>query len=161
MSDDSVYQQHIRDALADIAAYTGAGRDAFFAERMRQDATLRKLEIIGQAVKNLSDETRSREPHIPWKQIAGMRDKVIHDYFGVNLKIVWAVSRPKSRPTFLPLGRAPSGRRSGVLRPSHYWERRPSDRRSLTSRAFELPEAASADRANPVRPSSLFACRPF
>ena len=57
---------------------------------MRQDATLRKLEIIGQAVKNLSDETRSREPEIPWKQIAGMRDKVIHDYFGVNLEIVWA-----------------------------------------------------------------------
>ena len=91
MSDDSVYLQHIRDALADIAAYTGAWRDAFFAERMRQDATLRKLEIIGQAVKKLSDETRSREPEIAWKQIAGMRDKVIHDYFGVNLEIVWAV----------------------------------------------------------------------
>ena len=58
---------------------------------MRQDATLRKLEIIGQAVKNLSDETRSREPEIPWKQIAGMRDRVIHDYFGVHLEIVWAV----------------------------------------------------------------------
>ena len=58
---------------------------------MRQDATLRKLEIIGQAVKSLSDETRSRGPEIPWKQIAGMRDKVIHDYFGVNLEIVWAV----------------------------------------------------------------------
>ena len=57
---------------------------------MIQDATLRKLEIIGQAVKNLSDETRSREPEIPWKQIAGMRDKVIHDYFGVNLEVVWA-----------------------------------------------------------------------
>ena len=60
MSDDSVYLQHIRDALADIAAYTGAGRDAFFAERMRQDATLRKLEIIGQAVKKLSDELGSQ-----------------------------------------------------------------------------------------------------
>ena len=91
MSDDSVYLQHIRDALADIATYTGEGRDAFFAEGMRQDATLRKLEIIGQAVKKLSDETRSREPEIAWKQIAGMRDKVIHDYFGVNLEIVWAV----------------------------------------------------------------------
>lgn len=91
MSDDSVYLRHIRDALADIAEYTRAGREAFFAERMRQDATLRKLEIIGQAVKSLSNETRSREPDIPWKQIAGMRDKVIHDYFGVNLQIVWAV----------------------------------------------------------------------
>jgi uncharacterized protein with HEPN domain len=58
---------------------------------MRQDATLRKLEVVGQAVKNLSDHTKSLQPGIPWKQIAGMRDKVIHDYFGVNLEIVWAV----------------------------------------------------------------------
>jgi uncharacterized protein with HEPN domain len=58
---------------------------------MRQDATLRKLEVIGQAVKNLSEPTKSRRPEIPWKQIAGMRDKVIHGYFGVNLEIVWAV----------------------------------------------------------------------
>jgi uncharacterized protein with HEPN domain len=93
VKDDSVYLRHIRDALADISTYTAAGRDAFFAERMRQDATLRKLEIIGQAVKNLSDDSRLREPDIQWKRIAGMRDKVIHDYFGVNLEIVWRSSR--------------------------------------------------------------------
>ena len=54
MKDDRVYLQHVRDALDDIATYTSVGRDAFFADRMRQDATLRKLEVIGQAVKNLS-----------------------------------------------------------------------------------------------------------
>jgi uncharacterized protein with HEPN domain len=91
VKDDRVYLNHIHDALDDIATYTGAGRDVFLADRMRQDATLRKLEVIGQAVKNLSEATKSRQPHIPWKQIAGMRDKVIHDYFGVNLEIVWAV----------------------------------------------------------------------
>jgi uncharacterized protein with HEPN domain len=91
VKDDRVYLEHIRDALADIETYTSGGRDAFFEQRIRQDATLRKLEVIGQAVKNLSDEAKSRQPHIPWKQIAGMRDKVIHDYFGVNLEIVWAV----------------------------------------------------------------------
>lgn len=42
-------------------------------------------------VKNLSEHTKSRQPEMPWKQIAGMRDKVIHDHFGVNLEIVWAV----------------------------------------------------------------------
>lgn len=89
MKDDRVYLQHIRDALDDIAAYTSTGHDAFFAERMRQDAVLRKLEIIGQAVKHLSEQTRSAEADIPWKLIAGMRDKVIHDYFGVDLEIVW------------------------------------------------------------------------
>jgi len=91
VKDDRVYLEHIRDALADIATYTSTGRDAFFDERIRQDATLRKLEVIGQAVKNLSEESKSKRPQIPWKQIAGMRDKVIHDYFGVNLEIVWAV----------------------------------------------------------------------
>jgi uncharacterized protein with HEPN domain len=91
VKDDRVYLEHIRDALADIATYTSAGREAFFDQRIRQDATLRKLEVIGQAVKNLSEESKSRRPQIPWKQIAGMRDKVIHDYFGVNLDIVWAV----------------------------------------------------------------------
>ncbi len=85
MKDDRVYLEHIR------ATYTNAGRGAFFADRMRQDATLRKLQVIGQAVKNLSEDAKSRQPQIPWKQIAGMRDKVIHDYFGVNLEIVWAV----------------------------------------------------------------------
>jgi uncharacterized protein with HEPN domain len=91
MKDDRAYLQHIRDALQDIAAYCGSDHDAFLDDRMRQDATLRKLEVIGQAVKNLSEDSKSREPEIPWKQIAGMRDKVIHDYFGVNLEIVWAV----------------------------------------------------------------------
>jgi uncharacterized protein with HEPN domain len=91
VKDDRVYLQHIRDALDDIANYANAGREAFLAERMRQDAPLRKLQVIGQAVKSLSENSKSRQPHIPWKQIAGLRDKVIHDYFGVNLDIVWAV----------------------------------------------------------------------
>jgi uncharacterized protein with HEPN domain len=91
VKDDRVYLQHIQDALDDIFQCCSTDRDAFFTDRMRQDATLRKLEVIGQAVKNLSNHTKSLQPEIPWKQIAGMRDKVIHDYFGVNLEIVWAV----------------------------------------------------------------------
>ena len=74
------------------------GRDAFFAERIRQDATIRKLQVIGQAVKNLSDASKAQYPAIPWKQVAGLRDKVIHDYFGINLEIVWAVVE-KDLPT--------------------------------------------------------------
>ena len=57
MKDDRVYLQHIRDALEDIAGDANAGRDAFFAERMRQDATIRKLQVIGQAVKSLSENS--------------------------------------------------------------------------------------------------------
>ena len=84
MKDDRVYLQHIRDAITDVIGYTRSGRDVFLNDRMRQDATLRKLEVIGQAVKNLSDACKLREPSIPWRQF-------IHDYFGVNLEIVWGV----------------------------------------------------------------------
>src|SRR4051794_9669008 len=89
MKNDRVYLEHIRDALGDIKAYASSGRETFFAEVMRQDATLRKLGVIGEAVKKLSDDAKSRQPDIRWKQIAGMRDWVIHNYFGVNLEIVW------------------------------------------------------------------------
>jgi uncharacterized protein with HEPN domain len=75
VKDDRVYLQHIQEALRDVVGYCGTDREGFFSDRMRQDATLRKLEVIGQAVKNLGDRTKSLEPNIPWKQIAGMRDK--------------------------------------------------------------------------------------
>ena len=91
MKDERVYLGHIRDAVNDIEQYTSVGRDAFVAERMRHDAVIRKLEIIGEAVKQLSDATKDRRPEIPWKQIAGMRDRLTHDYFGVDLALVWRV----------------------------------------------------------------------
>jgi uncharacterized protein with HEPN domain len=87
--DERVYLH--RDAIEDIVAYCGNDHPAFLGERMRQDATFRKMEVIGQAAKNLSEQTKSREPEIPWKQFAGMRDKVSYDYFGVNLEIVWGM----------------------------------------------------------------------
>ena len=91
MKDDRFYPMHIRDALADLGACASPGRDAFFAERLRQDGIIRKLEVSGEAVKGLSVEARVRRPEIPWRQIAGMRDKIAHEYFGVNLELVWMV----------------------------------------------------------------------
>ena len=91
MKEERVYLGHIQDAINDIEEYTSVGRDAFMAERIRQDAVIRKREIIGEAVKQLSDPTKERQPEIPWKQIAGMRDRLTHDYFGVDLALVWRV----------------------------------------------------------------------
>jgi len=54
-----------------------------------QSAVIRELEIIGEAAKNVSVETKSKHPDIPWKQMSGLRDKLIHDYFGVDLDAVW------------------------------------------------------------------------
>lgn len=91
MKDERVYLGHIRDAINDIEEYVSAGRDVFMAERMRQDAVIRKLEIIGEAVKRLSESTKDARREIPWRQIAGMRDRLTHDYFGVDLVLVWRV----------------------------------------------------------------------
>ena len=94
MRDDRIYLGHIRDAIEDIEQYAAVGHDVFLTDRMRQDAVIRKLEIIGEAVKNLSAQVRQARPEIPWKRIAGMRDRLTHDYFGVDLSLVWiAVDR--------------------------------------------------------------------
>jgi uncharacterized protein with HEPN domain len=91
VSDDQVYLAHIRDAIQRIEAYTSGGREEFLADPMVQDAVIRNLEVIGEAVKGLSEPRRAANPDVPWKQIAGMRDVLIHHYFGVKLESVWQV----------------------------------------------------------------------
>ena len=91
MKNDLVYLRHIVDAIKDIEAYTAGGREEFFATKIIQDAVIRNLEIIGEAVKNLTPAFRSEHPDFPWKQIAGLRDVLIHHYFGVDLDSVWLV----------------------------------------------------------------------
>lgn len=88
--DDQVYLAHIKDALQQISTYTdGMDTNAFLANRMVQDAVIRQFEIVGEATKKLSESFRERFPFIPWKDLAGFRDKLIHQYFGVDLATVW------------------------------------------------------------------------
>lgn len=63
----------------------------FLNDLKTQDAIVRNIEIIGEAVKKIPHHIRQKYPRIPWKEIAGTRDKLIHDYFGVNFDIVWAI----------------------------------------------------------------------
>ena len=91
MKDDRVYLLHIRDCLQRIVDYTRDGREAFFTDTKTQDAVIRNFEIVGEAVKNLSQAHKDTHPVVPWKRIAGLRDLLIHRYFGVKLETVWEV----------------------------------------------------------------------
>jgi uncharacterized protein with HEPN domain len=82
----------IHHAIQRIMTYVqGITYDVFLQDLKTQDAVIRNLEIIGEATKNLSNTVRSQCDDIPWRAITGMRDKLIHDYFGVNIDIVWHV----------------------------------------------------------------------
>ncbi len=89
---DREFLSDILEAIRRIKVYTaGMTYQAFLEDTKTQDAVLRNLEIIGEATKNLSRELRKRHPQVPWKAMAGVRDRLIHDYFGVNLDIVWQI----------------------------------------------------------------------
>jgi len=89
---ESDYLEDIREALVRILEYTdGMVYESFIKDHKSQDAVVRNFEIIGEAVKNISDQYKNDHPEIPWKSMAGMRDKLIHHYFGVNFDVVWGV----------------------------------------------------------------------
>ncbi len=91
---DSVYLIHILDAITKIERYLEAvEKDIFFQDTLIQDGVIRQLEIIGEAVKNISNETKISFTQIPWQDIAGMRDKLIHHYFGVDIDQVWETAK--------------------------------------------------------------------
>ena len=90
MKDDSIYIDHILNSINRIIDYiSGKDREAFEADQLTQDAVVRQLEVIGEATKRVSKELRSRNPDIPWTDMAGMRDVLIHDYIDVDLGVVW------------------------------------------------------------------------
>ena len=96
----------IQEALQRIRAYsTGITYEGFMEDTKTQDAIIRNLEIIGEATKGLSAQLRQRYPDVPWRGMAGVRDRLIHHYFGVNLDIVWDICTSELPELELQVGR--------------------------------------------------------
>jgi uncharacterized protein with HEPN domain len=91
VKDDSIYLLHIQDTILRIFDYALAGHENFLQDTKTQDAVARNLEVIGEAVRHLSEKLRARHPDVPWKRIAGLRDKMIHEYLGIDAELVWEV----------------------------------------------------------------------
>lgn len=90
--DDSIFLKHILESIDKIEKFTkGISKADFIKSVKTQDAVIRRLEIIGEATKNLSANFKEKHPNVPWNEIARMRDKLIHGYFGVDLNITWGV----------------------------------------------------------------------
>jgi len=84
------YINDLIEASEDILSFTkGLSYTDFAGDKKTLNAVIRSLEVIGEATKNLPASFRNRYPDIPWKQMAGMRDKLIHEYFGVDIEMVW------------------------------------------------------------------------
>jgi uncharacterized protein with HEPN domain len=84
------YLQDMLEAAEKVASFiSGMTEEQFLADEKTQYAVVRALEVIGEAAKKVAPDVRQEHPQVPWREVVGMRDKLIHDYFGVNVAVVW------------------------------------------------------------------------
>ena len=88
---DLVLLEHIRDRISRIEEYTGGDGSKFFGSTLVQDAVVRNLQTIAESTQRLTGTLRATEPEIPWRAIAGFRNVLVHDYFGIDVEAVWSV----------------------------------------------------------------------
>lgn len=90
MRDDLVYLMHIRDSLREVRQFIeGESYESFLENRMVQNAVMRSFEVVGEAARRVSPEFREAYPEVPWRLMGDFRNKLIHDYFGLDLDVIW------------------------------------------------------------------------
>lgn len=89
---DIIFINHILDSIAAIKSFSlDLTKEELASNRLKQSAIVREIEVIGEAVKNLSDTLKNNHKEIEWKEIIGTRDKMIHHYFGLDLNVIWLI----------------------------------------------------------------------
>jgi len=92
--DPRIFLHHILESMEETENHIrGISEEEFSRDVKTQDAVVRRIEIIGEATKNLPADFQREHPGVEWREIAGMRDKLIHHYFGIDMSIVWEVSK--------------------------------------------------------------------
>lgn len=97
MKDDGIYLEHILKSIEKIEKHRRLGRKRFFASETMQDAVLRNLQTLAESSQRLSAELKAAQPQIPWAEIAGFRNILVHNYLGVDLDVIWGIMNEELR----------------------------------------------------------------
>lgn len=91
MRDERIYMVHILECIKRVQSYTSDGKRVLLESTLIQDAVLRNLQVLAESTQRIPEHAKSRHPEVPWRQIAAFRNRLTHDYLGVDLDIVWSV----------------------------------------------------------------------
>lgn len=91
MKDDAVYIEHMRGCIEKIIEYTQQNKDQFYKSTLVQDAVVRNLQVMAESSQRLSPDEKLKYPDIPWREISGFRNILVHGYLGLDLNVIWSV----------------------------------------------------------------------